>query len=113
MASFDIDAYLARTGALDVSDIAWDDVPKHPISAEAIRTLRYMQDIESHTIVYLRSLYYRQAEARLQRPAVARVARFLVDRFWAPVGSGVQPAERASLHGELPLLRCERARRRP
>jgi hypothetical protein len=210
MAGFDIDAYLARTGALEVSDIAWHDVPKHPISAEAIRTLRYMQDIESHTIVYLRSLlatraiddpavarflacwvyeesfhglalerflaaaghpvrprptphghessaqwlearvtallsrmwpdfcavhmtwgainelttltgyrrlaaraghpvlsellaritrdesrhfffYYRQAEARLQRPAVARVARFLVDRFWAPVGSGVQP----------------------
>jgi hypothetical protein len=27
---------------------------------------------------------------RLQRRAVARVARFLVDRFWAPVGSGVE-----------------------
>ena len=35
--------------------------------------------------------YYRQAELRLRRPAVARVARYLVDRFWAPVGSGVQP----------------------
>ena len=210
MAVFDIDAYLARTGALDVSGIAWADVPKHPVSAETIRTLRYMQDIESHTIVYLRSLlatraiddpdvarflacwvyeesfhglalerflaaaghpvgprptphghespaqwlearatallsriwpdfcavhmtwgainelttltgyrrlaalarhpvlselleritrdesrhfsfYYRQAELRLSRPAVARVARILVDRFWAPVGSGVQP----------------------
>ena len=210
MAVFDIDAYLARTGALDVSGIAWADVPKHPVSAETIRTLRYMQDIESHTIVYLRSLlatraiddpdvarflacwvyeesfhglalerflaaaghpvgprasphgqekpsqwlearatallsrmwpefcavhmtwgainelttltgyrrlaalaghpvlselleritrdesrhfffYYRQAERRLSRPAVARVARLLVDRFWAPVGSGVQP----------------------
>jgi hypothetical protein len=33
--------------------------------------------------------YYRQAEIRLQRPGVARVARLLVDRFWAPVGSGV------------------------
>jgi len=37
--------------------------------------------------------YYRQAEIRLQRPVVARTARFLVDRFWAPVGSGVQPRE--------------------
>jgi hypothetical protein len=210
MAVFDIDAYLARTRALDVSGIAWSDVPKHPVTAETIRTLRYMQDIESHTIVYLRSLlatraiddpdvarflacwvyeesfhglalerflaaaghpvgprptphghespaqwletratallsriwpdfcavhmtwgainelttltgyrrlaalarhpvlselleritrdesrhfsfYYRQAELRLSRPAVARVARILVDRFWAPVGSGVQP----------------------
>ena len=35
--------------------------------------------------------YYRQAELRLRRRGVARTARFLVDRFWAPVGSGVQP----------------------
>ena len=35
--------------------------------------------------------YYRQAEIRLQRPAAAKVSRFLVDRFWGPVGSGVQP----------------------
>ena len=35
--------------------------------------------------------YYRQADLRLRRPAVARIARLLVDRFWAPVGSGVQP----------------------
>ena len=210
MAAFDLDAYLARTGALDVRGIDWADVPKYPVSAATIRTLRYMQDIESHTIVYLRSLlatraiddpdvacflacwvyeesfhglalerflaaaghpvgprptphghespaqwlearatalvsrawpdfcavhmtwgainelttltgyrrlaalaghpvlselleritrdesrhfffYYRQAELRLRRPAVARVTKLLVDRFWAPVGSGVQP----------------------
>jgi len=215
MAAFDIDAYLARTGALDLSGIDWADVPRHPVPAETIRTLRYMQDIESHTIVYLRSLlstraiddpdvarflacwvyeesfhglalerflaaaghpvspcptprgherpaqwlearatallsgvwpdfcavhmtwgainelttltgyrrlaalaghpvlselleritrdesrhfffYYRQAEIRLRRPGVARVARFLVDRFWAPVGSGVQPRSELS-----------------
>jgi hypothetical protein len=219
MAVFDIDAYLARTRALDVKGVAWADVPKHPVTAETIRTLRYMQDIESHTIVYLRSLlatraiddpdvarflacwvyeesfhglalerfltaaghpvgprptphghespaqwletratallsriwpdfcavhmtwgainelttltgyrrlaalarhpvlselleritrdesrhfsfYYRQAELRLSRPAVARVARLLVDRFWAPVGSGVQPQR------ELRFMAC-------
>jgi hypothetical protein len=37
--------------------------------------------------------YYRQAERRLARPGAARSARVLVDRFWAPVGSGVQPRE--------------------
>src|SRR5882672_10307099 len=208
---FDLDHYVSRSRALDLSDIRWDDVPRHPLSAEAVRTLRYMQDIESHTIIYLRTLlstraiddpevatflacwlyeetfhgialrrfleaaghpvgtrerprgqeplsqrieaaatamlsrawpdfcavhmtwgainelttltgyrrlatvaghpvlselldrivldesrhfffYYRQAEIRMQRRAVARTARFLVDRFWAPVGSGVQPA---------------------
>ena len=210
MLAFDFEAYVARSGALDLSEISWNDVPRHPVSEDAVRTLRYMQDIESHTIVYLRELlatraiedpevaaflacwlyeetfhgialarflhaagrpvgprarprgrepfakrieatavaalsrlwpdfcalhmiwgainelttltgyrrlakmaghpvldlllsrivrdesrhfffYYRQAERRLQRPAVARVSRLLVDHFWAPVGSGEQP----------------------
>jgi Fatty acid desaturase len=207
---FDLDAWVARSGALDLEAIAWEDVARHPLPSGAVRSLRYMQDIESHTIIYLRSLlatraiddpevatflacwlheetfhgialgrfleaagyridpqprgrsrealpkrleatatawvsrawpdfcavhmtwgainelttlagyrrlaavaghpvladllgriardesrhfffYYRQAERRLWRPAVARVTRAIVDRFWAPVGSGVQP----------------------
>jgi hypothetical protein len=209
MVEFDLDAYVARSRAVDLSTFAWDDVPRHPVPPEALRTLCYMQDIESHTIIYLRSLlatraiddpevatflacwlyeetfhgialrrfleaaghdvgprerprgreplsqrieavatamlsrawpdfcavhmtwgainelttltgyrrlaavvghpvltdlleqimldesrhfffYYRQAEIRLRRRSVARVARMIVDRFWAPVGSGVQ-----------------------
>jgi len=209
-ARFDLNAWVARSGALDLDAIAWDDVARHPLPAPAARTLRYMQDIESHTIIYLRALlatraiddpevatflacwlheetfhgialarfleaaghrvdprprgrsrepilkrlesaatalvsrawpdfcavhmtwgainelttltgyrrlaavaghpvltdllerigrdearhfffYYRQADIRLRRPGAARVARALVDRFWAPVGSGVQP----------------------
>src|SRR3989454_9539736 len=208
--AFDLEAYVARSRAVDLSAIPWDEIPRHPLSTETIRTLRYMQDIESHTIIYWRSLlatraiddpevatflacwlyeetfhgsalarfleaagypleprarprgreplsqrietaatamvsrawpdfcavhmtwgainelttltgyrrlatvaghpvlsellerimrdesrhfffYYRQAELRLQRPGAARTARLLVARFWAPVGSGVQP----------------------
>src|SRR5262245_40855879 len=209
MPAFDLEGYVGRSRAVDMSAIAWADVPRYPVSAEMVRTLRYMQDVESHTIIYLRSLlatravddpdvatflacwvyeetfhglalarfleavgspigprarprgqetlakrieaaatamvsnawadfcavhmvwgainelttltgyrrfaavaghpvltdlldrivldesrhfffYYRQAEIRLRRRGVARVARFLVDRFWAPVGSGVE-----------------------
>jgi hypothetical protein len=212
MALFDLDAWVARSGALDLDAIPWADVPKYELPEEAVRTLTYMQDIESHTIIYLRALlatravddpevatflacwlheetfhgiglrrflehaghpvgdrpvprgqepilkrleswatsmvskawpdfcavhmtwgainelttltgylrlktvvrhpvldelleaimrdesrhfffYYRQAETRLKRPAVQRVARLLVDRFWAPVGSGVGSEE--------------------
>jgi Fatty acid desaturase len=210
MAAIDIDSYTGRSRALDLRGIAWDDVPRYPLSREARRTLRYMQDIETHTIVYLRTLlstramddaevatflacwfyeetfhgralarflaaagervvarprsrmtfpqwaearataivarawrdfvgvhmtwgainelttlvgyqrlaaraahpvlsellarivrdesrhfafYYGQAARWLARPGAARVARFLVDHFWAPVGSGVQPEE--------------------
>ena len=210
MPAFDLDAWVARSRAIDLSEIDWSVVQRHPVPSEAIRTLRYMQDIESHTIIYTRMLlatraiddpevatflacwlyeetfhglalarfleaaghpvgerarprgsepwtkwlearatamlsrawpdfcavhmiwgainelttltayrrlaaraghpllsdllerimldesrhfffYYRQAERRLERRAVARVARVIVDRFWAPVGSGVQP----------------------
>src|SRR5215831_10779280 len=56
MPAFDLDAYVARSQAVDLSAIAWSDVARHPVPPEAIRTLRYMQDIESHTIIYLRSL---------------------------------------------------------
>jgi hypothetical protein len=213
MAPLDVDAYLARTGPLDLADIAWDDVPRHPLPPTAVRTLRYMQDIESHTIMYLRTLlgtravddpeiatflaawfveetshglalarflaaaghpvtprarsrmtvgrwldarastllahvwpafpavhmtwgainelttlvgyqrlaavaghpvlgtllarivrdeskhfgfYFHQAERRLAHPRTARIVRFLVDHYWAPVGSGEQPAEETS-----------------
>jgi Fatty acid desaturase len=209
MPAVDLQAYVARSGGLDLDAFAWADVPRYPVSPETIRTLRYMQDVESHTIIYLRELlatravdepdvatflacwlyeetlhglalarfldaaghpigprarprgqeplvkrlesagvaflsrlwpdfcalhmtwgainemtaltgyrrlakldghpvlaqlldrialdesrhfffYYRQAEERLRRPGAARVARLIVDRFWAPVGSGEQ-----------------------
>src|SRR5262245_35611230 len=212
MAGVDLEAYVARSRAIDLSAFAWGDVPRHHVPPEAIRTLRYMQDIESHTIIYLRELlatravdepdvatflacwlyeetfhglalarfleaaghpvaarsrprgqepllkrleafsvallsrawpdfcalhmtwgainelttltgyrrlaklaghpvlsellerimldesrhfffYYRQAEERLLRPGAARVSRAIVDRFWAPVGSGEQGRE--------------------
>jgi hypothetical protein len=205
---FDLDAYISRSRALDLGAIAWDQVSEHPLPRDAVRTLRYMQDIESHTIIYLRTLldtrviddpevatflacwlyeetfhgialarfvraagfdieprprsamtmrqaiearltswlafawpdfvavhmawgainelttltgyrrlaavvdhpvlhdlldrivldesrhfyfYFKQAESRLQRPTTARIARAVIERFWAPVGSGVQP----------------------
>jgi rubrerythrin len=203
-----IDTWAQRSRALDLEGIPWDDVRRIPLGPDALRTLRYMQDIESHTVVYVRQLlatraiddpdvsaflacwfyeetfhgralarlltaagetplerrrsrrslasrieerlmgavartwpdfvavhmvwgainelttlagyqrlaelephpvlvdllgriirdesrhfsfYYHQAERRLDSTGARRVARFLVDRFWAPVGSGVQP----------------------
>src|SRR5437763_12683717 len=56
MPPFDLDAWVARSGALDLDAIPWADVAKYEVPPEAVRTLTYMQDIESHTIIYLRSL---------------------------------------------------------
>lgn len=51
-----LEAYADRSRALDLSGIDWSAVARHRIPDEALRTLRYMQDIETHTIVYLREL---------------------------------------------------------
>jgi hypothetical protein len=227
MALADIDAYAARSRALDLTGIAWDDVPRHPLSPDSLRVLRYMQDIETHTIVYLRTVlstramddpevatflacwfyeetfhgralarflaaaghpvkprprsrmtfpqwaearatavvarawrdfvgvhmtwgainelttlvgyqrlsalaghpvlaellarimrdeskhfafYYCQAERWLARPGAARVARFLVEHFWVPVGSGVQPSRETRFLARY-LLTGEEGRR--
>ena len=210
MLAFDLETWVGRSRAVDLSTIDWAAVPRYPLSPHTIRTLRYMQDIETHTIIYTRSLlatraiddpdvatflpcwlyeetfhglalarfleaaghpvgmrprprshesfpqwlearltallsrawaefcavhmtwgainelttltayrrlmavdnhpvladllgrialdesrhfffYYRQAERRLSQRTVSRVTRFIVDRFWSPVGSGVQP----------------------
>ncbi len=61
-------------------------VAGHPVLSDLLD--RIVLDESRHFF-----FYYRQAEIRLERPAAARVARLLVDRFWAPVGSGVQPRE--------------------
>lgn len=51
-----LDSYQARSRALDLDGIDWNAVGSHPLSPEARRTLHYMQDIETHTIIYLREL---------------------------------------------------------
>src|SRR5215471_2488741 len=57
----DLDAYVGRSRALDLHDLDWAAVRRHPLSDAAVRTLRYMQDIESHTIVYERELAHTRA----------------------------------------------------
>src|SRR5437773_12506467 len=102
MDDFNLDTYLLRAGALDLSAIDWAAVPRYPLSSEAIRTMRFMQDIESHTIVYLRALLATRA---IDDPEVATflacwlyeetfhglaLARFL-EAAGYPVGPREQP----------------------
>jgi hypothetical protein len=56
----------------------------HPVLSELLG--RIIRDESRHFF-----FYYKQAERRLADPRVARVVRFIIERFWSPVGSGVQP----------------------
>src|SRR5262249_3369770 len=52
----EINTWTRRSRALDLDGLAWDDIPRVPLAPETVRVLRYMQDIESHTVVYVREL---------------------------------------------------------
>src|SRR5262245_46117036 len=98
MDDFDLDTYLRRAGALDLYAIDLAAVPKHPLPPEAIRTMRFMQDIEIHTIVYLRSLLATRA---IDDPDVAAFLACWVNeetfhgialqRFLAAAGHPIEP----------------------
>jgi hypothetical protein len=56
----------------------------HPVLDELVA--RIVREESRHF-----GFYYAQARRRLARPRTAAIARTLVARFWAPVGSGVRP----------------------
>jgi hypothetical protein len=110
MEPFDLDAWVSRSRALDLSDLPWDEVRAHPLSPGTLRVLRYMQDVESHAIVYLRALLSTRA---IDDPQVATfLACWLYEetahgralaRFLAASGHPVapRPRSRASLRERL------------
>lgn len=51
-----IDSYKDRAGRLDLEGIEFDDFKDQPLPAEALRSLKYMHDVEHHTVCYLRDL---------------------------------------------------------
>jgi hypothetical protein len=51
-----IDSYRARAGKLNLDGIVFDDFKDQPLPPDALRTLRYMHDVEHHTVCYLRDL---------------------------------------------------------
>lgn len=53
---FDLQSYLARSKQLDLSGIDFEDAKNHPVDPGEIRSLKYMMDIESHTLCYLQSV---------------------------------------------------------
>jgi hypothetical protein len=78
--AFDIDEYAAGSRAVQWDDLDLDHFRTHPLPADTLRTLRYMTDVEYHTICYTRDL--------LTTPSHADddVARFMVtwnrEEFW-------------------------------
>ena len=51
-----LDRHLRGTHRLDLTGVAWDDIPRHTLTDAEARCLTYMMDIETHTVIFLRDL---------------------------------------------------------
>lgn len=54
--TFDLERYLRNSRKVDIADIDLAQARQYPLTEDEIHCLTYMMDIESHTIVYLRSI---------------------------------------------------------
>jgi hypothetical protein len=59
--TFDIATYRTHSEKLDLEDIDFDSFRDRPLSPEALRCLRYMHDVENHTVCYLRDVLVTRA----------------------------------------------------
>lgn len=62
--NFDIERFLATSGKVDLSGIDWSEVPRHPITPEAMRTLRYFLLTEGSTFFYTKALMKTKTSVR-------------------------------------------------
>ncbi len=58
---FDLDHYRNTVAAVDVTDIDFGEFRSTPLDPASLRCLRYMHDVEHHTICYLRDLLVTRA----------------------------------------------------
>jgi rubrerythrin len=77
---FDLDRYLRNSKKVDLTGIAWDDVPNHPLSDGDVMSLHYMMDIETHTVIYLRDLLATRVAADPQ--ITAFLACWVYEELW-------------------------------
>ena len=92
----DLERYKAQTGRLDVTDIDFEAFASEPLSADALRCLRYMHDIENHTACYLRDLLMTPAHKDPD------ITTFLSCWNFEETWHGEALARVLAAHGELP-----------
>jgi hypothetical protein len=66
---FEIDRFMDGSGKVDLSDIDWSEVPKYPMTPEALRTLRYFMVTEGSTFFYVKALM--KTKAAILEPDLA------------------------------------------
>ena len=91
---FDIDTYQRQVAPVSLDGIDFDAFRTRPLSEETLRCLRYMHDVESHTVCYLRDLLVTPSHAD------PRVTTFLTMWNYEEHWHGAALARVLEAHGE-------------
>src|SRR3712207_5780437 len=92
--SFDVDNYRRTVAPVRFDDLDFTTFRTSPLAPEVLRSLRYMHDVESHTVCYLRDLLLTRSH---QDP---RVTTFLTMWSYEEYWHGVAIGKVLEAHGE-------------
>lgn len=92
--AFDTQTYLRLAGRLDLDGIDFDAFAHRPLDRATLRCLRYMHDVEHHTVCYLRDLLVTRSHRDPEITAFLTMWAF--EEFW----HGEALARVLAAHGE-------------
>lgn len=91
--AFDIDRYAREATAVTWEDLDYDVFREDPLSPDTLRTLRYMCEIEFHTVCYLRDMLVSPSRKDPE------VGTFMTTWNWEEIWHGEALAHVLGLHG--------------
>lgn len=77
---FDLDKYLRASKKVDLSGVRWSEIASYPVTEAEARTLAYMMDIESHTVIFLRDLL--ATRVALEPDVTAFLSCWVYEELW-------------------------------
>jgi rubrerythrin len=80
MEDFDLDRYLRASRKVDLSGLPWERIKETPLPVGEARTLAYMMDIESHTVIFLRDLL--ATRAAFEPDVTAFLSCWVYEELW-------------------------------
>ncbi|GMA29192.1 ferritin-like domain-containing protein [Arenivirga flava] len=78
--AFDIDQYTETSEGVGWDDLDFDAFKTHPLPEQTLRSLRYMCDVEYHTVCYLRDLLV--TPSHKERDVSAFMTMWNREEFW-------------------------------
>lgn len=78
--AFDIDTFTSTSARVNWDDLDFDDFRTNPLPPQSLRSLRYMADVEYHTVCYLRDMLV--TPSHTDRQVTAFMTMWNREEFW-------------------------------